>query len=124
MENDITYDQMSSFFQNTCSKCIWSIVYDGRLCCNCPLNLRERFISVDYNTVICNHFYQKPKGESDVEEPTWEQVQEYCRKRGLVMITEDSYQILRSGLGQETNRYKTRIRQLMMNKEESDGEYE
>ena len=59
---------------------------------------------------------------NDIEEPTLEQVQEYCRKRCLVIVTEEYYQTLLSGLRQETNAYKTRLRQLLVNKEENNGE--
>lgn len=55
----------------------------------------------------------------DIKEPTLEQVQEYCRKRCLVIVTEEYYQTLLSGLRQETNAYKTRLRQLLVDKEEN-----
>lgn len=67
-ENDITYEQMSELFGNRCPECILSIVYNGQLFCNCPLNLMERFTKVDRNTVICNHFHKKPKEENDGSE--------------------------------------------------------
>lgn len=59
---------------------------------------------------------------SEIEEPTLEQVQEYCRKRCLVIVTEEYYQTLLSGLRQETNAYKTRLRQFLVDKEEHNGE--